>query len=258
MSKLKYLQRSLVAQFRRSRFYCPSCGSNSSRIIERKLIITQLRRCTECKLMFRTPTDDPTANASFYENEYAQGFTTEVPSDSELATLTESNFAGTEKDYSYYISVLYQLGFQPGARVFDYGCSWGYGSYQLAKVGFDVTSFEIAPSRRRYAEQKLGVSTVSSMDEVADRLAGKFDCFFSAHVLEHVPSPVQTFTYAMRLLKMRGLFVSFTPNGSQEHRAASPQWSKLWGEVHPNFVNSYDNASYISCAWSVVGPGSAS
>jgi hypothetical protein len=34
-----------------------------------------------------------------------------------------------------------------------------------------------------------------------------------------------------------GLFVSFTPNGSKAHRAASPDCSKAWGEAHPLFID---------------------
>jgi hypothetical protein len=110
MSKLVYLQRSISRQFAKSRFLCPNCGGNKSDIIERKFLVTQLRRCADCKLMFRTPTDDPATNASFYESEYTQGFTTDMPSDAELARLKGSSFAGTEKDYAYYIDVLRQLG----------------------------------------------------------------------------------------------------------------------------------------------------
>jgi len=202
---------------------------------------------------FRTPTDDPAANLSFYENEYTQGFTTAVPSEAALSEMRLSNFVGTEKCYLYYISVLSQLGLEPGARVFDYGCSWGYGSYQLAQAGFEVTSFEVAPSRRRYAHDKLGVSTVDDMDRVATDLASHFDCFFSAHVLEHVPSPAQSFNYAMRLLKQGGLFVSFTPNGSEANRAAEPNWSKHWGEVHPNFIDDIFLDSSFKLSPRVVG-----
>jgi SAM-dependent methyltransferase len=197
---------------------------------------------------FRTPTDDPAANLLFYENEYTQGFTTAIPSDAALSEMKRSNFVGTEKCYSYYISVLTQLGLKPGSRVFDYGCSWGYGSYQLARAGFEVASFEVAPSRRRYAHDKLGVSTVDDMDHVATDFASHFDCFFSAHVLEHVPSPARSFNYAMRLLRRGGLFVSFTPNGSEGNRAAEPNWSKHWGEVHPNFIDDIflDNSFKLS------------
>jgi len=187
--------------------------------------------------MFRTPTDDPAGNLSFYENEYTQGFTTDVPSDAALIELKRSNFVGADTCYRYYISVLTELGLKPGTRVFDYGCSWGYGSYQLAQSGFDVTSFEVAPGRRRYAQEKLGISTVDNMHHVLTDLAFQFDCFFSAHVLEHVPSPMQSFSYAMRLLKPGGLFVSFTPNGGEGLRASNPNWRKSWGEVHPNLID---------------------
>jgi 2-polyprenyl-3-methyl-5-hydroxy-6-metoxy-1,4-benzoquinol methylase len=237
MTKLAYLRRSLAAQFKADRFRCPNCGGTHNSVVDRKYLVTQLRRCENCKMMFRTPTDDPAGNQSFYENDYTQGFTTELPSDSALTELKRSNFVGTEKCYSYYISVLTQLGLEQGARVFDYGCSWGYGSYQLAQAGFEVTSFEVAPSRRRYAHGKLGVSTVNDMDRVAADLAFHFDCFFSAHVLEHVPSPAQSLNYAMQLLKPGGLFVSFTPNGSEGNRAVEPNWSQHWGEVHPNFID---------------------
>lgn len=187
-------------------------------------------------MMFRTPTDDPTSNLIFYENEYTQRFAI-TPSADELAKMKKSNFSAIEKDYSYYIKVLTRLGLKPGDRLFDYGCSWGYGSYQLAQAGFEVTSFEVAPSRRRYAQEKLGVSTVESMDSVASELSSHFDCFFSAHVLEHVPSPAVSFNYAIRLLKQDALFVAFTPNGSRGSMAASRDWSKIWGEVHPNFID---------------------
>ena len=81
--------------------------------------------------MFRSPTDDK--NQQFYEPEYAQEFTTDRPSDSELQSLKAVNFAGTERDYAYYIQVLEKLGLWDEARVFDF--RWGYGSYQMMRAG---------------------------------------------------------------------------------------------------------------------------
>jgi SAM-dependent methyltransferase len=237
MAKLTYLKRCLAVQFQSARFRCPNCGGSKNRQVDSKLLITQLRRCEDCELLFRTPTDDPALNAQFYEEDYSQGFTSDTPSDTALAQLKQSNFAGTEKDYSYYIDVLSQLGLRPGDKLFDYGCSWGYGSYQLGKAGFDVTSFEVARTRSRYAEEKLQVRVVQDMERATQSLAGQFDCFFSAHVIEHVPSPERTFEFASRLLKANGLFVSFTPNGSEGYRSKSDHWKKLWGEVHPNLID---------------------
>ena len=113
----------------------------------------------------------------------------------------------------------------------------GYGSFQLAKRGFAVTAFEIAHGRRLYAREKLEIQIVDDMNFAAAKFAAQFDCFFSAHVLEHVPSPAQSFDYAMHLLRPGGIFVSFTPNGSSGFRTVSSDWSKLWGEVHPNFID---------------------
>jgi 2-polyprenyl-3-methyl-5-hydroxy-6-metoxy-1,4-benzoquinol methylase len=238
MGKLEYLQRSVARQFVPKYFHCPNCGGSRSHLETRKYLVTQLRRCGDCQLLFRTPTDDPANNADFYEHDYAQGFTTDMPSDAALAELIRTSFVGTEKDYTYYIGVLAQLGLKAGDRIFDLGCSWGYGSYQLGKAGFSVTAFEVARSRKRYAVEKLRVDVVDDVRQASINLAGTFDCFFSSHVLEHVPSPGEAIEHAMRLLKLGGLFVSFTPNGSDAFRNAVPEhWNKLWGEVHPNFLD---------------------
>lgn len=61
--------------------------------------------------------------------------------------------------------------------------------------------------------------------------------FFSSHVLEHVPSVRQVFKLARRVTKQGGLFIAFTPNGSEPFRRRDEQSFKwLWGEVHPNIL----------------------
>lgn len=66
----------------------------------------------------------------------------------------------------------------------------------------------------------------------------KFDVFFSAHVLEHVPSVADVLTLAGNVLVNKGLFVAFTPNGSDVYRRLHKKsWNKLWGLVHPNFLD---------------------
>jgi 2-polyprenyl-3-methyl-5-hydroxy-6-metoxy-1,4-benzoquinol methylase len=240
MARLRYLVRCLAKQVDLTHFLCPNCGHTESGVVDRKYLVTQLRRCGRCSLLFRTPTDDPTTNQQFYEGEYAQGFTTELPSESALTSLIATNFAGTEKDYAYYIVVLRQLGLAKGARIFDFGCSWGYGSYQLMRAGYDVVSFEIDRVRGRFAQDKLEVRLVNDLNTLLSNAShvGQYDCFFAAHVLEHVPCPAAVFGYARKLLAPNGLFVSFTPNGSAAFRKKEPAaWSKLWGEVHPNFID---------------------
>lgn len=219
---------------------CPNCGSKRSRTLDRKFMVVELRRCHDCRLMYRVPTDSVTQNRSFYQKRYTEGFTTELPTDGGLEHMKATRFAGTEKSYDYYIAVLKALGLSERARVFDYGCSWGYGSWQLRQAGFDVVSYEISEPRAAFARQKLGVDCVKPMPNESElgNLAHAFDAFFSAHVLEHVPQPAQTLKLARALVKQGGYMVIFTPNGSLSHREQhSRNWHTGWGKVHPFMID---------------------
>lgn len=239
MGKLRYLGRCLRRWRSAQAHLCCNCGAADTTPVDRKYLVTALRRCNVCSVLFRTPTDDPLDMARYYEQEYAQGFTTDLPDDDTLHSLKLTAFAGTEKDYASRLRLLKACGLNSGARLFDFGCSWGYGSYQLACAGYDVLAFELAPTRRAFATAKLAVDVVDSLSELGpeSRHAGTFDCFFSSHVIEHVPNVRAVIELADRLLRPGGLFVSFTPNGSAMARVANPHWSQLWGEVHPLMID---------------------
>lgn len=186
--------------------------------------------------MFRTPTTTPQENEQFYQSDYSQGFTSEVPNETQLKQLIETKFEYSEKCYAENIAILRALGAKTGDKILDFGCSWGYGSWQLRDAGFDVSSFEISKPRCKYAREKLGVK---AFDELAAFEKDSFDFFFSSHVLEHVPSVNGTIEFARSVLKPGGVFISFTPNGSPERQEKEPAiWSKQWGMVHPNFLDS--------------------
>lgn len=249
MGKIAYLVRSVAATANRERHRCPNCGSQDSRLVERKYVVTMLRRCDACLLMFRAPTDAPDHGDVFYNEDYTQGFTTDLPSPEALQALIDSRFAGSEKDYSRYIRLLHDAGVQPGARVFDFGCSWGYGSHQFAQAGFDTLSYELSRERGRYGAEKLGVRLVDDFDAWANtaEAEGSHDVFFSSHVLEHVPSPGSVLRLARRVVKPGGLIVTLTPNGSLAAKV-HPRWSNQWGDVHPNFLDDvYWNHALQDC-----------
>jgi 2-polyprenyl-3-methyl-5-hydroxy-6-metoxy-1,4-benzoquinol methylase len=233
-ARIAYLASSTWKGLCRRGVACPSCGSRQSSLSARKHVLTALRRCGSCDLLFRTPTSDARESARFYQHAYAQGFTTLMPTPAELAELMRAGFRGTEKDYSSNIDVLHALGCRAGARLFDYGCSWGYGSWQLMRAGYDVCAFEISVPRADYARASLGVDVHSTLDAVR----GPFDVFFSSHVLEHVPSVSDAIRLAKRVLRPGGWFVALTPNGSDAYRAVSREsWMKSWGLVHPNLLD---------------------
>src|SRR5439155_12461449 len=121
-------------------------------------------------------------------------------------------------------------GVQTGSTVIDYGCSWGYGSWQLREAGFRVLSYEVSLPRAKYAAEKLHCELIRSVDD----LTPPVDCLFSAHVIEHLPDPNVIWRDASRVIRAGGLFVSFAPNGSPSLERQCPAvYHKHWGKVHP-------------------------
>lgn len=230
---LRYFADSLVKRLRGGASKCPSCGFARSSTVDRKYVVTTLNRCLRCQLMFRVPTTSPDRSDVFYQSSYRQGFTTDLPSDAALSEFLSRGFP-PERNYGAYIAVLSGLGCMPGTRILDFGCSWGYGSWQLRREGFQVQALEVSKARAQFAREKLGIDVVTSLADVAAPL----DVFFSAHVLEHLPSPLEAIRSGLDLVKPGGYFVAFTPNGSGDFRAANPlAWHRAWGLVHPQLID---------------------
>ena len=185
---------------------CPNCGHAGFQTCDRKALVTELRDCMRCRLMYRYPTDRVEDSVEFYQKDYEQGFTTDMPDAAALQQLTDIRFAGHEKDYAPLIALVADLGITPGMQLFDFGCSWGYGSWQFAQAGYNVKSFEISRPRARYAREKLGVDVIDDVTALENMTnqGGICDLFFSSHVMEHVPSPSDAVATARRLLKPDG------------------------------------------------------
>lgn len=228
--KFRYLADSALHSLARLHLECPSCGERESELVARKYMVTSLRRCSNCRLLFRAPTTPPATYNRYYQHRYTSGLTTELPDDERLQEYKATGFSGTEKDFSRYARILDALGVKNGARLLDYGCSWGYGCWQLEQHGFEVVGYDLSEPRVAYGTEKLGVDLVSESTQIP----GGFDVFFSTHVIEHVPDADGLLSFAFSRLKPGGLFVAVTPNGSSEYRARRPDnWFRVWGFKHP-------------------------
>jgi SAM-dependent methyltransferase len=157
-----------------------------------------------------------------------------MPEPAALDAMKRALFKGSPKDFQPHVDLFRALGLKPGAAVLDFGCSWGYGSWQFMQAGFAVKGFEISEPRGKYARRMLGVEVVNDLEG----LAGTFDLVFSSHVLEHVPAVAATLGRMRELLKPGGLLVILTPNGSAAYRKREPIfWRKAWGLKHPYFLD---------------------
>lgn len=233
-TKLGYFFKSATKMLLGQPRKCPNCGHEQSICVQKKALVTELRRCSQCQILYRYPVDDVAEAAAFYQKAYSQGYTTDCPNSETLKKLLDTAFAGSERDYKRHLELLNCLKLTTGSKLIDYGCSWGYGSWQFKHFGYDVQAFEISEPRAAYAHHKLGVKVTGNKSD----LKGPVQVFFSSHVLEHVPSVSAVIKTAGTLLDTNSLFIAITPNGSAAFANRQPKkYRQLWGQVHPNFLD---------------------
>lgn len=229
-----YLVRAMLLQVLRKNLDCPNCGQRSRKVIDRKYLVTTLCRCPGCRLLHRIPRDAEGRGKTFYQAAYRQGFTTEMPNRKTLRRMVENKFRGGPRDYRAYLELLERLRLKKGDTLLEYGCSWGYGAWQLQDAGYEVKAFEISKPRCRDAREELGIRAVDDPGAVG----GPFDVVFSAHVPEHVDQLEVALARQWDWLKPGGLLVGVTPNGSAAFRQAHPRnFHRLWGLVHPQLLD---------------------
>jgi 2-polyprenyl-3-methyl-5-hydroxy-6-metoxy-1,4-benzoquinol methylase len=213
---------------------CPDCGSETHSMVDKKFF-HRLMACANCELRYRYPLETPAQMARFYQSDYqTNDMATELPDAKVVQRLLQDGVAHSAYDRSWNMRVLKQLGLRPGAKVLDFGTSWGYFTLQLKQSGFDASGFEISVPRANFAKN-LQIDVHSDESEIARSAAEHgFDIVSSTHVIEHVPRPLEKLTEQLSWVKVGGTVVASTPNGSAAAQAKSGKSFSLgWGKVHP-------------------------
>lgn len=212
---------------------CPYCGSDAGRRIGSKYRIVWLLRCEQCGLMYRFPKDDVKESEEYYQSEYSKAhfwdFRLSPPTEEQLAEL-EGNLSAV-KDFSKHIQLIGSI--KPQGRLLDFGCSWGYGTYQFIRAGYDGVGYEISRSRAQYGATRLGVRIVSSL-QALEMWSGLFDVLFAHHVLEHMPDISSVFHRFRSLLAPGGLLAVFVPDctGCEHAEIFHRKKHFAFGEAH--------------------------
>jgi 2-polyprenyl-3-methyl-5-hydroxy-6-metoxy-1,4-benzoquinol methylase len=231
-AKMRYVRRILYHRWKGQVRVCPYCGPSAQvRLVQRKKMIVEILQCQTCHLWFRWPADTPGEHDSYYQEDFATDAPQiMLPGDAELDLLKQKNFCGSPLDINNKIRVLRAL--RPGGRVLDFGCSWGYGTFQFRQHGFDAVGFEVSRPRADFGRKKLELNIMDSFDDLAKLPDGSFDIIFSNHVVEHLPDIGPTFALLTRLLKENGFIFHILPNFMGK-LARSGHWVKWIGEDHP-------------------------
>ena len=225
---LNYFKR-LVLNFGQAK-ECPYCHNTNLEIIDRKFLFSSLLSCKKCGLSHRHPKDDEKFLQKYYQKEYkiTTHLMTTFPTEQELVQLKKENFPQL-RYYNRFIDAL----FSKPVKIIDYGCSWGYNVYKLNKFGYDAVGYELSVPRASFGIKNLGVNIYSE----TKALPSFNDLIFSTHVIEHLSDIKSFVSLSKSLLKDKGVFMAFCPNGSLDYRNREPDiWHLNWGGVHPNFL----------------------
>jgi 2-polyprenyl-3-methyl-5-hydroxy-6-metoxy-1,4-benzoquinol methylase len=119
------------------------------------------------------------------------------------------------------------LDFKQNALLLDVGCGSGATLEMLDKLGWRVEGVDFDPRAVERA-RKRGLRV--HLGELQDQglSSDSFDVIVSAHVVEHVPDPMDLLRECHRLLKPKGHLVVITPNlGGWGHRIYGADWRGL-------------------------------
>ncbi|MCC6475357.1 MAG: methyltransferase domain-containing protein, partial [Burkholderiales bacterium] len=226
--KWKYLLSGLTNRLTHRR-RCPVCQGTIGVPVDRKFFHSLLE-CQGCGILYRYPSETQAQMDDYFQTDFDfPDLTTQLPPEPELSRLLETNFADTVKNASRVVALLAGLGLGPGARLLDYGASWGYQTYQFKKARFEVESFEISKPRAALGK-KIGLHIESDIG----RIGTGFDAVYSGHVLQHINDPLSVLRWMVSRCRPGGFVLAFTPNGSAEHRAGNfGQLHAHWGLMHP-------------------------
>ncbi len=114
-----------------------------------------------------------------------------------------------------------------GATIVDVGCGGGLLSEGLARAGAAVTGIDLAPAvldvaRLHLLESGLQVDyRETSVEALADTMAGQCDVVTCLEMLEHVPDPSSVIAACARLLRPGGKLFLSTLNRTPQAFAAA-------------------------------------
>lgn len=219
---------------------CPYCESDSTIKIGSNSPLSHIRHCNSCSLIFRWPKQDATFNQKFYQKAYTKlhrSTATDLPNPRDISTKIESILRDGNRDFSHYICLMRELNLN---SVLDYGCSWGYGTYQFQEAGMDAYGYEISTPRMEFGIKNLNVRLYDDLKTLKSEIP-EFDVVFCSHVIEHFPNPRLALDDFRKLVKPNGWLMIAVPNcGGKLATKLKGNWGPFSSSMHPlSFTSEY-------------------
>jgi SAM-dependent methyltransferase len=215
---------------------CPACGAAYSKPAYR-VDSFKIVKCKSCGLVYlQNPPDSDDLYEQYYDRTYQDP--ANYRSGSPDLHLAEQWSINDQR-----LRALKQ--FKSGGRLLDIGCGYGYFLKSAVAAGYDVFGIDISKKAVEYAVNFLNVSAiVSTIDELKDKAAQKFQIITLWHVLEHYIDPYQTLQSVRNLLAQDGICIIEVPNlKSLKFMLSINKWH---GGNHPLYHRIFFTASTLS------------
>ncbi|MAT97139.1 MAG: hypothetical protein CL608_08355 [Anaerolineaceae bacterium] len=190
---------------------CEICGSSRHHLVAARTdlflggnTLFAMHECEECHVIYQFPRPTPEKMADYYPPYYQQ-YTKGLVEEKWLTRL--SRCYGLRKRAKI-ITKQVQTG-----TVLDVGCATGdFLSIMKTFPRWRVYGIEPTHTALTYARQRIGLSVVEGVLNVAPFAENSFDAITMWDVLEHVYDPLDVLKDVARLLKPGGVFVVNHPN----------------------------------------------
>ncbi|MCI0520590.1 MAG: class I SAM-dependent methyltransferase [Chloroflexi bacterium] len=187
---------------------CPLCGGGESSPFDQRRLhgyTVSNRLCRACGLVYQSPRMSEAELDVFYAQEYRRLYQGSAGPNPKDLSIQEKRAASLQE---------FARGQVPAAaRHLDIGCSAGLLLQRFqAAYGCQPVGVEPGEAYRAYA-QESGLRVYPSLEELLAAGEGRFDLISLAHVLEHLPHPVEYLvTLRQRALTPDGWLLIETPN----------------------------------------------
>ncbi|MBN1355779.1 methyltransferase domain-containing protein [bacterium] len=196
---------------------CPVCGvaekANFRMVYRHPLTGVRINTCAGCGFITANPMPGQNRLARFYRPEYF-GFDIER---TEWFTALRDRIPVPMNYYRSRFEWLERYGlpeFERAAgdsrRMLDVGCGTGLMLNEMKRRGWGCAGMEIEPAITRYLAGK-GFEVYSGTSGSVSLDPGTFHFVNLAHVIEHVPDPLELLRFTRRVLKPEGWLFLITP-----------------------------------------------
>jgi SAM-dependent methyltransferase len=166
--------------------HCPLCSSDHSRLFDQREFRGQTvtnRVCLNCGLVYQSPRMTEAESAEFYAAEYRRLYQGDEGPNAKDIAVQRARADSLYEFTSRHVTLV--------TRHLDIGCSSGL-LLQRFRDGFGSQPVGIEPgdAYRSHARAQ-GIQVYASLNELRQSETARFDLISMAHVLEHLPNPVE-------------------------------------------------------------------